>query len=86
MQISEEMEKRQREAAKGIMEEPKDPFKDDYFEHLERKTDMSVDKVATNEERSHSSKDTKALNAKYIIETLDQELKEEMSQQLKDIK
>lgn len=31
MQIYEEMEKRQREVAKGIVEEPECHFKDDYF-------------------------------------------------------
>lgn len=48
--------------------------------------DISVDKVVIDEENSQSLKeDTKALNSKYIIETSDQELEEELSQQLKDI-
>lgn len=72
MQISEEMEKHQRESIKGIVEEPKDPFKDDYFEHLEGGLNINLDKMAFDEEKSHSSKeDTEALSQRYIIETSD---------------
>lgn len=75
MQISEEMEKGQREATKRIVEEPEDPFRDDYFVHLEGGLNINLDRVASNEEKSHSSEeDNEALNKMYIIETLDQEL------------
>lgn len=68
------------------MEESEDPFKDDYFKHPEGRMGLSVEKVATNEEKSQSSKeDIESLNAKYTIETFDQELEEEFSQHLGDI-
>lgn len=75
MQISKEMEKQQKEASKGIVEEPKDPFKEKYFEHLEGGLNVNVDEVAIDEEKSQSlDEDAEALSENYIIETFDQDL------------
>lgn len=80
------MEKCKREATNDIVEESKDPLKDDYFEHLKGGLHINLDKVTSDEEKSHSSEeDTKALNKRYIIETSNQELEEKLSQQLKEV-
>lgn len=51
MKISKEMEKFQREVSKGIVEDPEDTFKDDYFEHPEGRMSINIDKVPSDEEK-----------------------------------
>lgn len=85
MQISKEMVRQQREATKGVDEEFKDPFRDDYHEHSKHQN-VTIDEVEYEEEGSQSSKeDVEDLGAKYIVESSDQELEEELSKQFKDI-
>lgn len=81
MEISEELDTQENEATKEIEEEANDYHKHPEYQHL------TIDEVVHEDEEEKSYKgDEEDVGAKYIMETSDQELEEELAQQLKYVR
>lgn len=80
--ISEELERQEKEATKALEEEA-----DNYHEHPKHQN-LQIDKVVHEEEETKSSKSDKEEDGstRYIIQTFDADLEEELVWQLKDVR
>lgn len=79
MQIFEELERREIKAAKELEEEA-----DEYREHLEYQH-LQIDEVVHEEEAKSSKREKGDSNTKYILETFDPDIEEELARRLKDV-